>query len=318
MKKASLVILAVVIAMIGASGAFLTKWRVQAVSININVKDLPEEGLKLVAPTDPSFEGRLSSILKNKPNALAEGLKLYSVLLENKGNKVIVGYRLKWEMSKADGTVSVRQAGGINMGALMDIWQPGSENPSQSGGFAIKPHAITFVSPAGSLSEDDSSMIMGYATGSTDRGTQDQIRQQAGDNRYAALISTVKAELQQYTSITISVDGVVFEDGGFVGPDTTGFFVSIQAYLNAKRDLLEEIDFAIKRNRGIDRIFSDIEEIANSEPSERKLNQADLYTFYKKMQAKEVLRLRTAMSDQRAMEMLQQQYRKQWPRFKKL
>ena len=249
---------------------------------------------------------------KTKPSPLAEGLKSYSVLLENKGHKAIVGYRLKWEMMRADGTVSVRQAGGINMGALMDTWPPGAENPAQAGGFAVKPNTITFVSPAASLSENDSSMTAGYMTNQLDRATVDQIRQQAAGDRLASLISAIRVDLQQYTSITVSVDGVVFEDGAFVGPDTTGFFASIEAYLNAKRDLLQEVDFAVKRGRGMDRIFNYVEEIANNQLSEGKFNQADLYGLYKTMQAQEVLRLKAATDGPMTVEVLQQQNRKVW------
>lgn len=288
----------------------------RAVNIPINVKDLPEYGLKLIAPTDPSFKGKLSALAKNKAYPLAEDLSYYSVLLENKGGKAIVGYRLKWEMIKADGSVSVRQAGGFNMGAFMYEGLPGLENLS-SDGFALKSASIAFVSPVGSLSEEGSGTITGYARGSADPAALDQFRQNIKDKHFPSLVDNVISDLQNYSSITVSFDGVFFQDGTFVGPDTTGFFSAIEARIDAKRELLQEIAFAVQRKRSLDEIFIYIEEIAGSPPPNRRLNQSDLYNFYKKMEAEDVLRMKTATNGQRAVEMLLQQYRKAWPKLKK-
>jgi hypothetical protein len=288
------------------------------VSIQINIKDIPEHGLTLIAPTDPSFEGKLSAMLGNKRNSLAEGLRAYSVLMENKGRKTIVGYRLTWEMVKADGTVSVRQAGGANIGDLMSKEQAGLENPSRPGGFTVKSGSVAFVSPAGSLSEEDNGTITGYAMGSGDSAVLDQLRQQTKDNRYPLLVDTVMADIKEYKIFTVSLDGVFYEDGTFVGPDTTGFFASIETRVNARRDLLEEIAFAVQHNRSMDEIFRDIGELAGAAPPVGKLSQGDLYNIYKRMDAEEMLRMRTAMSSQKAVEVSLRQYRQVWPTLKKL
>ncbi|MEN3334624.1 MAG: hypothetical protein V7641_3989 [Blastocatellia bacterium] len=318
MKKTILAVLAVGIVLIGSGEYFLNNRRVQAVSIQINIKDLPEHGLTLIAPTDTSFEGKLSAMLGNKPNPLAEGLRSYSVLIENRGKKTIVGYRLKWEMIKADGTVSVRQAGGVNVGDLIGKAQPELENPSRSSGFAVKSGSTAFVSPAGSLSEGDSGTITGYATGSADSAVLDQVRQNAKDKRFPSLVDHVMADIKDYKSFTVSLDGVFYEDGTFVGPDTTGFFASVETCVNAKRDLLEEIAFAVQHNRSMDEIFNYVEELASTALPVGKLNQGNLYNIYKRMDAEEMLRMRTAMSSQKAVEMSLRQYRQAWPTLKKL
>jgi hypothetical protein len=132
-------VFASILLLIASPLIFWTTREAKAVSVQINIKDLPGHDLKLIAPTDPLFNGKLSTLLKNHPNSLAESLKAYSVLLENTGKKTVIGYRLRWDLIKADGTVSMRQAGGINMGAFMDEARSGLENPSLSGGFAIGP-----------------------------------------------------------------------------------------------------------------------------------------------------------------------------------
>ncbi|MGA9770232.1 MAG: hypothetical protein WBV94_14420 [Blastocatellia bacterium] len=287
-------------------------------SVQINTKDLPGYGLKLVAPTDPLFDGKFSTLLKDHPNPLAEGLRSYSVLLENTGKKTVVGYRLRWDLIKADGTVSMRQAGGVNMGAFMDEARPGLENPSLSSGFAIGPRAMAFVSLAGSLGDNDNGGITGYASGSKDRAVLDQLRQSAKDKQYPSLVDTIIAELQTCTSITVSLDGIFFEDGTFVGPDTTEFFVTVEASVNAKRDLMQEIAFAVEHKRSMDAIFNYINEVASSPFPVQKMNKGDLYNLFKKSYAEEMLRMKAAMSSQKAVEMALQQSRKAGLELRKL
>lgn len=318
MKKTILVSLAVGIVFIGSGAYILNDKRVQAVNIQINIKDLPEHGLNLIAPADPSFEGKLSALLGDKRNPLTEALRPYSVLFENKGSKTIVGYRLKWEMLKTDGTGSVRQAGGVNVGDLISKEQPGSETSGRSGGFIIKSGSTAFVSPAGSVSEDGGGTITGYATGSVDPAVLDAFRQNAKDKHPPMLVDRIRADLKDYTSFTVSLDGVFYEDGTFAGPDTTGFFASVETCVNAKRDLLEEIAFAVRHNRSMDEIFSYVEELAGAALPDGKLNQGDLYNIYKRMDAEEMLRMRTAMSSQRAVELSLRQYHQAWPKLKKL
>jgi len=290
----------------------------KAVSVQINIKDLPEYGLKLIAPTDPTFDGKLSTLLRNHPNSVAEESKPYSVLLENTGKKTVVGYRLRWDLIKADGTVSMRQAGGVNMGAFMDEARPGLENPSLSSGFAIGPRAMAFVSPAGSLGENDNGGMTGYASGSKDRAALDRLRQSAKDKRYPSLADVVIADIQNCTSMTVSLDGVFFEDGTFVGPDTTEFFVMVEARVNARRDLMQEIAFAVERKRSMDAIFDYINEVASSPLPVQKMNQGDLYNLFKRSDAEEMLRMKAALSSQKAVGMALQQSRKAWSKLRKL
>ena len=306
------------------SGLAFFRWistEAGAVSIQLNVKDLPEYGLRLVPSTDSSFQGRLSSMLGDKGGNLpAEGLKAYSVLFENQGKKAVVGYRLKWEMANADGAVSVRQAGETNTGAFVDEGQTVPKAPLVADG-AVKPGSAVFVSLLGSLREADSATgggtISAYAGGSADPADLNRLRQRAQETP-PSLEDTVIADLQSYISITISVDGAFFEDGTFVGPDTTGFFAVVEAEINARRDIIAEIAFAVQRNRNLDEIFSYIEELGGSPLPDRKLNKEDLYNLLKKVHAEEILRMRSAMGGQRALDVSLREYRRAWPRLKKL
>lgn len=310
MRKIRLSALFVVLVLTGLTLFLSANQKARAVSIQINTKDYPEHGLKLIAPTHQAFQGKLSAIQRD--NKVSEALIPYSVLLENEGKKAIVGYRLKWEMISPDGTVSVRQAGGANPGALMEEGPLAPEHPSLASGFAIKPHSTAFVSLDNSLGSGGSAM--GYAGGSSDPKTLDQLKKE----KRPSVEDAVLADLQKYRSMTVSLDGVFFEDGTFFGPDTTGFFATIEAYVNAKRDLLQEIDFAVKNKRSMDEIFAYIEELASSPLPNKNLSKGDVYNLYKKANAEEMLRFRTGSNGQRAVEIAQYQYQKKWPKLKKL
>src|SRR6185369_13271648 len=63
-------------------GAFFwEKNRVQAMSVQIHVKDLPEEGVRIIAPYDLSFDKRAESFLKG-PASFVDRVKPFSVIVE--------------------------------------------------------------------------------------------------------------------------------------------------------------------------------------------------------------------------------------------
>lgn len=318
MRKVRLSALSAILVLTGLTFFLSISQKARAVNIQINIKDIPEHGLKLIAPTDSAFRGKLSALLSDTKEPLAEVLMPYSVLLENEGKQTIVGYRLKWEMTQLDGTVSVRQAGGVNPGALMDEGPLRPEHPSLAGGFAVKPHSTAFVSLASSLGGDFSGSLSGYPGGSSDSTALDQLRLALKEKRLPSVEEAIAADLQNHKSMTVSFDGVFFEDGTFLGPDTTGFFATVEAYINAKRDLLQEINFAVAHKRSLDEIFAYLEELASSPLPNKKLSQGDIYNLYKKMSADEVLRMRAVSNGQRAVEIELQQYQKKWPKLKKL
>ena len=308
--------IAVLVCLIASTLFLWMNREVKAVSVQINVKDLPEYGLKLIPPTDPSFQEKLSSTLEAKKGySLEESLKHYSVLFENKGTKTVVGYRLTWEMTKADGTVSLRQGGGVNPGALMGKRQQ-LQNHELDGRFAVKPNSMAFVSLVGAMSLDGGTGLGVFAGGLTDQAAIDEFLR-TKDTRL--LVNAAIADLRNFTTITVSIDGVFFEDGTFVGPDATGLFANVEAELNAKRDLMEEIAFALQKKQSVAELFAYIEEVGGGPPPNRKLDREGLYNLYKKMEAETLLRMASKMERQRVLDISQQEYRQaSWPKLKKL
>src|SRR6266849_5842139 len=63
-----------------------------------------------------------------------------------------------------------------------------------------------------------------------------------------AIRALMLSELSKATDITVSLDGVVFDDGTFVGSNLI-FFQQIQAVVNAKVDLLRELAEASEQGK---------------------------------------------------------------------
>src|SRR5437016_3741514 len=75
----------------------------QAVSIKMNIKDLPQHNLRLIGPSDPSFDERLRTELQGESNEVVDSLKPFSVFFENKGERAVVGYLIQWCFTTKEG-----------------------------------------------------------------------------------------------------------------------------------------------------------------------------------------------------------------------
>jgi hypothetical protein len=289
------------------------------VTIQINIKDFPKQGLKLFAPSDTAFKGKVSKLLKDKENSEIEALKPFSVVLENTSSKAVVGYWLKWEMVKPDGTIDSRQTGGLNPGQLMDENMFDVNHPSLTMGYAIKPNSSRFISLAFSFGESEEGTLGAYGSGTKEKQAEKSFQQNQGKN-INSISNRLIADLQNYTAITVSIDGVFFQDGTFIGSNSTNFFEKVQAHMDAKRELLEEILFSTKRNISTEEIFAEVEELANRQTDflSSTSSTTDYYNYYKKLYAEEILQMRKAMDSKRAIAMSLEGLRTSWVKLKKL
>jgi len=128
-----------------------------------------------------------------------------------------------------------------------------------------------------------------------------------------------KAHLANYTDITVSIDGVFFEDGTFVGPDTTNFFAQGQAVVAAKRDLLQQISDQLQRKKQPMEIYKTLEEVAARAAPTLDANSThdDYYDQFKKMYADEILRMRATQGDEKALKSATKPLGLRWLNLKK-
>ncbi len=240
------------------SGAFVwQKGKAQAMNVHVNVKDLPEHGVRIIAPSDSSFDQRAQSFLKGEPQPMVDRIKPFSVILENTGRLAIVGSRLNWEIVKTDGTVFNQRIGSANPRALMD----GDKAIQTTREAAIPSHAIRFVSLLGSAAEGEQLHLTNV--GLSFRGSQSEMEEfhnalLQGNREEAFDKSHIAKVMREATSVTVSIDGIFFEDGTFVGENKTGFFDEVKAYIDAEYDLVMEISLAQKQAKTSDEIFKQV------------------------------------------------------------
>jgi hypothetical protein len=291
----------------------------KTVTIQINVKDFRKQGLKLFEPSTLAFKEKISDLLKDKESPEIEALKPFSVVLENTSNKAVVGYWLKWEMIKPDGSIDSRQTGGLTPGQLMDENISDMNHPSLTMGYAIKPNSSRFISLALSFGENQEGTLGAYGSGTKEKQAEKPFQQNQGKDIYS-ISNRLITDLQNYTAITVSLDGVFFQDGTFIGSNSTNFFEKVQAHMDAKRELLEEILFSTRRNISTEEIFTNIAEIANRQIDflSSTSSTTDYYNYYKKLYAEEILQMRKAMDSKRAIAMSLQGLRTSWVKLKKL
>lgn len=268
----------------------------QAVNLHFNVKDMPENGLSIVAPSNPEYNDLIESRLKGR-NAVAEALRPFSIFIKNSSSKVVVAFSLKWELMNSDGKVLTQTRNYITLWKLM------GESGSDSGGHIIKPGEVAFAVP----SHLEVSQDAGDGGSSLDPEAQ-------------TYLDNLRTELAQYTSITVSLDGVFFEDGAYVGADSNGFFSKVEAIRNAKRDLYGELSQALKQGNSMKQVLKRVEEIAAEQgvPSPSNMAQPELYWKNRKEAAAELLRMRAALGDKKAVEYFDQESRKRRPELRKL
>jgi len=158
--------------------------------------------------------------------------------------------------------------------------------------------------------------LFSYASSTDDQSRIEQM-QEAAQSMPSFLDNVVVPELREYVEIRVSVDGAFFDDGTFVGPDTTHFFSKVQASVDAKRDLLEEMSFAREHGLSLSRVFKNVQEVASSPDVSSFSTQADHYNYHKKIYAQEVLRIRQTVGDERALAQAVRSLRRPWPKLHK-
>lgn len=285
--------------------------------VRINVKDLPEHGLSILAPSDPSFDALLSAVVAS--DEPVELLKPYSIFLKNTGGRSVIAYKLRWECAKADGTVIHKDSSISSAWVLMNEDGAGVGDAPE----VIRPNSIWFYSLVAPPRR------LGAAAGAVDSGGWAVVLDRkkvaggsgsAGRPTTAGALQLLNTELGRYASITVTLDGALFDDGTFVGPDASGFFGAVKAEVDAKFDLLAEIRNGRLRGKSEEEIFRTIDEAAGGPDVSLGPDSTadDYYKLHKKIFAQELLGYGQAVGRRLAMTRALKQLEKPWVRVRKL
>jgi hypothetical protein len=254
--------------------------RGQAMEPRFNKRDFPKSGVQLITSADRNFDETASAYFKSPYGKSAEALKPFSVFIKNSSNRTIVAYILVWRLVKTNGEVLTNSNSYSEPGVLMGKRMP--TDPRFKHTQAIEPNAARCFSWSGGIDEEGQGRIGG--------APQSQLKDgQRSPETQAAIRSQLTAELSEASALTVSLDGVFFDDGTFIGPNTSGFFEKTQAIVNAKLDLLRDIVIA-KENGQEDRALDAVD--ATSLQPDAVITSGstaeEYYKYYKKLFATEI------------------------------
>lgn len=282
MKRYGMIVislLAVVGFVTGVSGRIQ---RGQAMEVKFNKRDLPKQNVHIITSVDQGFEEAASSYFKNEPNKSFQSLKPFSVFIKNSGEKPIVAYALVWQLVKRNGQVLTNTSSYSEPGILMGNQMP--SDPRFRHTQTIEAGAVRCLAWSGAIDAE-----MEGTLGSSSIGNQTL---KEADS--ALVRAQLTNELADASDMTVSVDGVFFDDGTFVGPNNTGFFERIQAIVNAKTDLLKDLALASEQGN-IDETLASIES-KSREPDFTLTSTSspeDHYKYYTKLFALEIIGMRS-------------------------
>lgn len=183
----------------------------------VHTVGLPEHGIEIIGPDEADFGVLMSKESLRIRGADVDAVKLSSVFVVNNSSKSMAALSVKWELAQADGRSIVHL---LNYdGGLKVLSDSGPAHFAEN----IKPNAHRLVSLLEVATPPNKRFRVNMGGGSVDKAHQ----------------------LSESVKITVSVDGVLFVDGTFVGPDTRGFFQSLKAQVEARSEVLTDIARAL-------------------------------------------------------------------------
>jgi hypothetical protein len=314
MKRKSFILSLIVSGLALAAGILLLNRGARAVNVTINVKDLPEHGLHIIGPSHPTFHGMLAALTGNEPRAAAEAVKLYSFFVKNTGHQAVVAYKIRWECRKADGTVIYKDSSVSSAWIFAGPGEDVKKNLRRADS-VIGPNSTWFYSLALAprrLGNSSHALEKREGWAAVVKNDDSQGQKPAPDR--AGAVELLNAELSKYTSITIILDGVFFEDGTFAGPDAAGLFGAIKAEVDAKRDLFREVQRGKQQGKSEEEIFHAIDDTANAADVDLGLDStpSDYYKFHKKLYARELLNQREFLGADEVISSVRKQLQRPW------
>jgi hypothetical protein len=295
-------------------------------AVKLDLHDVPEAGLTLISSADQSFDQMLNDVpLLPGLEAFRERLKPYSVFVRNSGAQTVVGYRIVWKVTNAKGRDVPSIHDSLAAPLLMEMWNqpPGRGGDLRRSG--IQPGSSQLVSllPVPRVTPVGATFAGGW-TGSSlggsariDPVSKDQLQNLSPADQMAAVaaraIEGKTLQLAGSSKISVSIDGAVFEDGSFVGPDETGFFSRVQTEMTARRDLYREFQDMLSSGKPDADVDARLAELtANKGIPSMNVTPPEQYDRFRNMFARELTRVWQKLGRQGALDFLNSRLSHPW------
>ena len=253
--------------------------------VKYNIKDLPKYAISLLAPSDSALSKELKPI------------DPYSVFLRNTSSRPIVGYSIKWECFDSKNESARRNTFNdrhlrSNLGV---VFMYGEETDRK----AILNRLEEVIWP-------NSTWLISYDLPARRIGTVTKEDSPEVDEAAVAELGAVCPEM------TITLDGVFFDDGRFVGPDTIGFFTHVETHVAMRREVFQQVQSELKSGKTPTQVFQGLEQIANSKSTEPGGETEMSRSDFRKLFAQDVLGMMNTWGVDKAIEKIQLRLSKPW------
>lgn len=316
MKRSAFLILLLIIVLGTTTGFIISKIR-NPMSVKVHAKDLPEYKLIIVKPSDPEFDALAATYLKDIPTEEIEAIKPISVFIKNIGDKTVVAHTIIWEGTDANGKKQTFRKNYANS----EFFTEGDNYPQALAGAnfdeTIMPGEAHLVSLK-PLKHDGPHGGGGGIQQDSDASQQSQNEPDKDNEQGVRKLGSQM--LTKFIDITVSIDGVFFSDGAFVGPDTFGFFDRMKAQVDAKRDLARLIAEDFKQKKSEAEIFEAIETRARAEVKNlaNQVTVADYYNYFSKFFAALILQQKRVYGGDKAIDIALRLHDRPQPNLHKL
>ncbi len=270
-------------------------YKAEVSTMKFNIRDLSEQGISLIAPSDPV-------LAKNRKTATVNP---YSILLKNSSGRSVVGYSIKWECfdgkiesAHRDMSHDVRTSHILGIVLTYGEESVRRELINRLQG-VIRPHSTWFIS------EDTPARPLSAALEDVDTELDE------------AALAEVRAACP---IMTVTLDGIFFDDGTFIGPDTTEFFDKIKTQLDARYELLQEVQNEVKAGKHPSEVFRGLEQIRDREgqPQGGEMTTKERRSYFRNKYAQDVLGKKEMWGPDKALEDVQQMLSRPWAKLRKL
>ncbi|MEW6127375.1 MAG: hypothetical protein AB1757_10075 [Acidobacteriota bacterium] len=210
------------------------------------------DGVRLVSPNDSTFDKFIAE--KTDKGAVDS----YAVYVVNQGARSVAACLLKWELAMPDGNVITHTR--ARKGSL-EIIAEGQVS-----------HFSDAIPPNGKLL---------FSLTDADPGGGRKIRMGGGG-------ADINRQAAESVKITVSIDGILFADGTFVGTDSSNYFEALKGEVDAKSELNTEIARLADKVVNPDALLNHLEKYTKVTMESQQPSSSDntRYSFWKQLEKK--------------------------------
>jgi hypothetical protein len=219
--------------------------------------DLQKYGVEVISSTDSNFDSEFLKYVGGRDDLLpaAASLKPLALFIKNNSSKEIVGISLRWKFADVEGKSTVIPQSEANPGVLMGIKPIDPEMVGKTS--LINKKEMKFFTYFNDVAVHQIQLAnlrfknpsVAYPNSSDSR---------AGLSGASNLNSQKERLFANYVDFSVTVDGVLFNDGTFVGEDGNFFLDSLRGDIDARREILTSLEQAKSAGKTSGEIIEDI------------------------------------------------------------